>query len=117
MPRFVILKHERKETHWDLMLEVGPALRTWALQERPDRNAPIEARPLADHRTAYLEYEGPVGRHRGSVQRWDRGTFEFLHQDTDGVEVALRGERLEGTFRLERGTAHWTFRHLADQSS
>src|SRR5437879_2020084 len=31
MRRFVILEHDHPQLHWDLMLEAGPALRTWRL--------------------------------------------------------------------------------------
>ena len=65
MPRFVILRHElpdprRRGVHWDFMLEHAGVLRTWALAEEPAPNKPISAEALADHRLAYLNYEGPV---------------------------------------------------------
>jgi len=37
MDRFVILEHDRDGIHWDLMLERGEVLRTWAI------DAPISA--------------------------------------------------------------------------
>ena len=38
--RFVVLRHEPgeagpRELHWDLMLEFGDGLRTWALKSEP----------------------------------------------------------------------------------
>ena len=41
MPRFVILHHVTlpgadRASHWDLMLEMGDALRTWALPTPPE---------------------------------------------------------------------------------
>ena len=31
MPRFVLLEHHWDGVHWDLMLDVGAVLRTWAI--------------------------------------------------------------------------------------
>ncbi len=45
-------------------------LRTWRVALRPDEVPPgeeIAIEPLADHRPAYLDYEGPVGDDRGVV--------------------------------------------------
>jgi len=74
MPRYVILEHDAADgRHWDFMLAGGEALATWALAERPDAAGPVAARSLADHRVAYLDYEGPISGGRGSVTRWDQG--------------------------------------------
>ncbi len=35
--RFVILEHQWNGVHWDLMLEQGGVLRTWALTRRSSR--------------------------------------------------------------------------------
>ena len=70
MPRFVVLEHVRPEDrHWDLMLESGDALATWALKHSPDSAQPIAAEQLPDHRLAYLDYEGPISGGRGAVTR------------------------------------------------
>ncbi len=74
MPRFVILCHENhRGAHFDFMLESGDVLKTWALPQPPASGVEIECEALADHRLAYLDYEGPVSGGRGSVARWDRG--------------------------------------------
>ena len=72
------------------MLESDGVLRTWALAEMPRIVArrPIDAEGLADHRLAYLDYEGPVSGERGSVGRVDAGTFETLVEDDDRWEIA-----------------------------
>src|SRR5262245_52883163 len=93
MPRFVLLLHDcpdgrPRATHCDLMLEVGSALQTWALSLLPQAwrgldlndsqfsasNA-VNADRLADHRLAYLEFEGPVGGDRGYVRCLDAGNY------------------------------------------
>ena len=105
MPRFVILRHEvppshERGLHWDFMLECGGVLRTWSLAAEPAAFVPILAQPLADHRLAFLEYEGPLSGGRGMVSRWDSGEFDWL-QNTVGVAVLLRGARIRGTATME----------------
>src|SRR5436305_9917778 len=101
MPRFVILEHSHRGTHWDFMLEAGAVLRTWALDRPPDSPGPIAARRSFDHRAMYLDYEGPIGGDRGEVRRWDAGTYRMIEDSAGAVEVELRGGRLGGRVRLE----------------
>jgi hypothetical protein len=116
MPRFVVLQHEpgpksARPLHWDLMLESGDILRTWALESVPSVGQPIAAQLLEDHRQDYLEYEGPVSDGRGSVCRWDAGHFTWLDADGDAVTVELQGTRLNCSLQLTRETKEphqWT---------
>ena len=142
MPRFVLLYHEcppgfERPSHWDLMLQAGDALRTWALVQLPrgwqaareqtaiswpdcppaaDSNA-VEAEQLDDHRLAYLEYEGPLSGDRGRVTQIDTGTFTTTDDIGDIGEfrgnwhVELSGVRLRGPISLsESSSGHrkWT---------
>jgi hypothetical protein len=50
----------------------------------------------------YLEYEGPVSGDRGSVVRWDAGTFAWLADEPGRVAVRLQGQRLNALVELER---------------
>ena len=107
MPRFVILRHEtppgsQRPLHWDFMLEEGAALLTWALAEPPAEGRPIAAEALADHRTAYLDYEGPVSGDRGTVTRWDAGTYQWQRRRSCEIVVLLRGRALHGEVTLKR---------------
>jgi hypothetical protein len=113
MPRFVILTHDHPKLHWDFMLEQEGALRTWRLAQEPDSSDSIEAEQLADHRIAYLDYEGPVSGGRGEVRCWDRGHFEVIEWTTSRLVTRLSGTRLKGIASLDRvdaGSA-WSFRH------
>jgi hypothetical protein len=108
MPRFVILLHETppdsdRATHWDLMLEVGDVLRTWAIGEEPRMGRFIDAEGLADHRLAYLDYEGPVSRDRGTVSRWDSGHYSVEQETATQMELRLHGTRLQCRASLTRG--------------
>jgi hypothetical protein len=107
MPRFVILRHENRDAsqpsvHWDLMLESGSVLRTWALAAMPTPDTPIAAEQLPDHRLHYLDYEGPISGNRGSVTRWDRGSFETLSETPTEFVVKLSGQGFCGRATLAR---------------
>jgi hypothetical protein len=116
MPRFVILEHTWNGVHWDLMLEVGVHLRTWAIDAPIAFEIDLCARDLADHRLAYLDYEGPVSGQRGSVRRVEQGEFDVLAWTADLIHVQLRGGQLVGKVALRRvgtadcGTPAWVFR-------
>jgi hypothetical protein len=60
MRRFVLLEHQWNGVHWDLMLEEGDVLRTWAIDVPVVSGVDLPARRLADHRLIYLDYEGPI---------------------------------------------------------
>jgi hypothetical protein len=102
VPRYVILEHDHPVLHWDLMLEAGPALRTWRLAAPPLPGAGVAAEALGDHRASYLDHEGPVSGGRGRVRRWDHGEFSWLVDEPDVAEVALRGTRVAGVLLLRR---------------
>jgi hypothetical protein len=110
MPRFVILEHDHPHLHWDLMLETGEVLRTWRLSSPPEPGKIIAATFLADHRRLYLDYEGLVSRDRGSVKRWDAGTFAWVIDERARVEVTLHGLRTRGKGQLSLvGGQEWKF--------
>ena len=121
MPRYAILYHQMpaggpRLSHWDLLLESGETLRTWALAQQPSAGESVAADPLADHRIEYLEYEGPVSGNRGEVTRWDAGTFQWLADGPDLVSVSLQGQQLIGQLTLVPGDAsdgHWECRYQA----
>lgn len=121
MPRFALLYHDcppafGKPSHWDLMLERDGALLTWSLPTLPaawlstgdapeDAGAsdePMVATRLADHRIAYLDYEGPISGDRGVVTRHDHGEYEVLEESPEMVRVHLRGVRYNGVVTLRR---------------
>ena len=117
MPRFVLLRHEcppsmGKPSHWDLMLERDGVLLTWSLEALPrawggdgasptqEDDSPLAATRLADHRIAYLDYEGPISGDRGSVTRVDRGEYEVREETDVEIRVRLRGELGEAVLDL-----------------
>lgn len=101
MSRFVILEHDHPQLHWDLMLEAGSVLRTWRLAAPPFPSEEIAAVAVFDHRSLYLDYEGPISGGRGRVVRWDGGAFTVQAQGESQIIVHLQGQRIRGVLRLE----------------
>ncbi len=93
------------------MVEQGEVLRTWALPSLPVAGALLEVEALGDHRIDYLDYEGPVAGDRGSVKRWDGGTYDIEHEDAVRLAIRVAGQRLQGIISLARIDAEaqrWT---------
>lgn len=122
MPRYVILEHlpgpaGPRERHWDLMLEAGELLRTWALAGTPSPGATIDATALPDHRPMYLEYEGPVSGDRGTVTRFDRGEYQTLHESPLTLSIKVKGALLHGRVNLYQAgddRSRWICQFTAD---
>ena len=113
MPRFVILQHDtppgyERPPHLDLMLEAGGALKTFALPRWPSAGETVACEQLADHRAAYLEYEGEVSGNRGSVTRYDAGEYEAERATSETLVLRMRGERHTGRLILRRSAeSNW----------
>jgi bifunctional non-homologous end joining protein LigD len=105
-PIFVIQRHQARSLHYDLRLERDGALASWAVP----KGMPLEpgkqhlAVHVEDHPLEYAAFEGeiPKGEYgAGSVEIWDRGTYELLDEKKDGgLTFRLDGERLQGTWAL-----------------
>ncbi len=106
LPTFVVQRHDARRLHYDFRLERHGVLASWAVP----KGVPLEpgVRALAvhveDHPLDYGGFEGeiPKGQYgAGTVEIWDRGTYELLEEKPDGgLTVRLHGERLEGTWTL-----------------
>lgn len=111
-PRFALLHHTMEAVagrcdHWDLMLEHEGALITFEVERLPSEASSFQARRLADHRLAYLEYEGHISDNRGHVIRLDRGRYQEAHADlnahTEGpFRYILHGQRLNATILCDQ---------------
>jgi bifunctional non-homologous end joining protein LigD len=103
---FVVQRHSARALHYDLRLERDGVLLSWALP----RGVPLRAgeRSLAvhveDHPLDYADFEGEIPRGEyggGSVEVWDRGTYELERERRDGtLTVILHGEKLQGEWAL-----------------
>ena len=113
-PRFVVQLHDARRRHWDLRLEFGGVLKSWALPAGPSVD-PRERRvaiPTEDHPVQYARFEGtiPPGLYgAGRMVLWDEGTWEHLEKGTPADWLArgrlglrLMGSKLRGAFALFR---------------
>ena len=84
------------------MLQHGAVLWTWRLLDEPRLGRVCRAERLADHRVSYLDYEGPVSGDRGSVTRWDWGTYSLIDMTDQHITVRLQGAQGEWQLSLPR---------------
>jgi bifunctional non-homologous end joining protein LigD len=115
---YVVQKHaaHRAGLHWDFRLEHGGVLWSWAVPKGPSLD-PAERRVavhVEDHPITYADFQGeiPAGEYGGgSVEIWDRGTWEPLDDPETGmrkgsIRFVLHGQRLSGRFTLARLKRH-----------
>ncbi|WP_428491098.1 DNA ligase D [Rhodopila sp.] len=113
-PVFVVQKHQahRAGLHWDFRLEHNGVLWSWAVRKGPSLD-PADKRiavHVEDHPLDYADFQGsiPDGQYgAGSVETWDRGTWEPLIDADAGlrdgeIKFVLSGQRLRGKFTLVR---------------
>lgn len=104
---YVIQEHHARRLHWDLRLESGGVLKSWAvpkgIPETPNvRHLAVE---VEDHPYEYASFEGeiPKGQYgAGTVKIWDKGNYTPKLWEKDKIEVTLNGERLQGRYVLVR---------------
>jgi bifunctional non-homologous end joining protein LigD len=103
--RFVIQEHSARRLHWDLRLEHEGVLVSWALPRgvpaHPDENR--LAVHTEDHPLEYLEFHGeiPKGEYgAGTMEVWDRGTYEAEKFREGEVIATFHGERMQGRYAL-----------------
>jgi bifunctional non-homologous end joining protein LigD len=109
--RFVVQKHSERRLHYDLRLELGGALKSWAVAKGPSL-VPGEKRlavHVEDHPIDYHTFEGtiPKGYGAGAMIVWDRGRWIPTHDPHRGyakghLEFHLEGEKLKGRWHLVR---------------
>jgi DNA ligase D-like protein (predicted ligase)/DNA ligase D-like protein (predicted 3'-phosphoesterase) len=104
---FVIQEHHARRLHYDLRLESGGVLKSWAVPKGIPEST--EEKRLAvqteDHPIEYAKFAGtiPAGQYgAGTVKIWDKGTFEQKAWDEKKVEFTLNGQRLKGRYVLVR---------------
>jgi len=125
MPRFVLHAHSGfGPTHYDLMIEQARSLATWQFQTDPSgladeerqKSSPLPCRQIADHRKAYLDYQGPVSKGRGIIDRIDSGDCILIDDQPLRRLAEFSGQRLKGLYELARKDPQddlWSFRPLS----
>ncbi len=112
--QYCVQRHHARHLHYDLRLEVGGALKSWAVPKGPTLD-PAEKRlamMVEDHPIEYGGFEGviPAGNYgAGSVMLWDRGSYQLLGDASDEEQLArgdfkfrLHGEKVRGEFAIVR---------------
>jgi len=119
MARFVVQLHDATTLHFDVRLESGGVLRSWAVPKGPSLDPAVRrlAIPVEDHSLAAGEFEGRHDgpRGTGAVIIWDEGTVEVLHDEPDHLSFLLHGSKLNGGFALTRtGGRRWILTKIRD---
>ncbi len=109
---FVVHRHEARNLHYDLRLEMEGVLKSWAVPRGFSYDPKVKrlAVRTEDHPLMYETFEGviPKGEYGGGTMTiWDRGRYELSKAD-DGpkavsegkLEVVLRGRKLRGEWHL-----------------
>jgi bifunctional non-homologous end joining protein LigD len=121
--RFVIQLHDATTLHFDLRLQVGDVLRSWAVPKGPSLDPAVRrlAVPVADHSLGAGEFEGVHEGHSqgsGAVIIWDEGTVDLLRDEPAHLSFALHGHKLAGRFGLTRtGERRWILVKARDESA
>ncbi len=106
---FVVQEHAATAHHFDLRLEVGGAMRSWAVPKGPSLDPAVKrlAVEVADHAISHNDFEGKTAE--GGVIVWDRGHYEQGGRvawpqaiERGHAVFVLHGEKLSGGFALQR---------------
>ncbi|MBN1938885.1 MAG: 3'-phosphoesterase [Candidatus Aminicenantes bacterium] len=102
---YVIQKHQASHLHWDLRLEEGGVLRSWAVPKEPPEIEGLRrlAVQVEDHPLDYAAFEGviPKGEYgAGTVEIWDRGTYRALETTETKRIIDISGTKLSGSYIL-----------------
>ncbi len=111
-PIFVVQRHEASRLHYDLRLETGGALASWAVPKGIPHTPGLRrlAVRTEDHPISYADFEGtiPAGEYGGGAMRIvDRGPVQFLVDPEAGLhagklEFILGGSSVRGEWHLVR---------------
>jgi DNA ligase D-like protein (predicted 3'-phosphoesterase) len=121
--RFVVQLHDATTLHYDLRIEVGGVLRSWAVPKGPSLDPRVRrlAVPVEDHDLAAGDFEGVhEGQARGSgaVIIWDEGPAEILRDEPGHMTFAAAGHKLTGGFALTRtGERRWILVKVRDDGA
>jgi DNA ligase D-like protein (predicted 3'-phosphoesterase) len=119
--RFVVQLHDATRLHFDLRIQIGDVLRSWAVPKGPSLDPAVRrlAVPVEDHTLAAGEFEGVhEGQARGSgaVIIWDEGKADITRNEPGHLSVTLYGHKLSGRFGLTRtGPRRWILVKVRDE--
>jgi bifunctional non-homologous end joining protein LigD len=105
--RFVVQRHQARTLHYDFRLERDGVFKSWAVPKGlPDgpgtRRLAVQ---VPDHSLTWGDFEGtiPAGEYgAGTVEVWDRGTYDLTEWSDERIAFTLHGERYRGRYVLIR---------------
>jgi DNA ligase D-like protein (predicted 3'-phosphoesterase) len=121
--RFVIQEHFARTHHFDFRLERDGVFKSWAVPKGVPTKPGVKrlAVQVEDHSLEWGKFEGeiPPGEYgAGTVQVWDRGTYESQVWKDNRIGFVLRGAKLQGGYELVRfkraGDRVWLILKLPD---
>jgi len=125
---YAVQKHAASHLHYDLRLEAGGVLKSWAIPKEPRAAEGVKrlAVETEDHPLGYEEFSGtiPEGEYgAGRVEVWDKGSYTLLERTPRKWVVEIRGRRLRGRFALIKlkpksgeEDKNWLFFRLKEES-
>jgi DNA polymerase Ligase (LigD) len=118
--RFVIQKHTQEgQTHWDLMIEWPEKLKTWRLENPPEKLASekTKATPIFDHNKKFLTYQGPVNNGIGNVEIVEEGICTIESTSENEIKINFDGRKLKNRFRFFQQENLWFFESTTTSTS
>lgn len=112
--------HDATTLHFDLRIQIGDVLRSWAVPKGPSLDPAVKrlAVPVEDHSLAAGDFEGVhegAARGSGAVIIWDEGSVEVRRDEPDHVSFVLAGSKVAGGFALTRtGSRRWILVKIRD---
>ena len=119
---YVIQKHQARQLHYDLRLEKDGVLKSWAVPKEPPLKKGIKrlAVQVEDHPVEYASFEGtiPEGEYgAGTVEIWDKGSYETEKWMEKEIIVEIKGEKLIGRYcliKFKKEKNNWLFFRCGD---
>jgi hypothetical protein len=131
--------HDATRLHYDLRVEIGGVLRSWAVPKGPSLDPAVRrlAVPVEDHDLSAGDFEGVHGRDDGPPGRddrptvrdtrargsgaviiWDEGPAEIVRDEPGHLTVRLHGSKLTGGFALtSTGDRRWILVKVRDAAA
>jgi bifunctional non-homologous end joining protein LigD len=109
---FVVQKHAARRLHYDLRLQFGDTLKSWAVPQGPSLDPKVRrlAVHVEDHPLEYADFEKPIPKGQygaGAMIVWDRGSWIPMGDPQADyrkgtLKFRLSGEKLGGGWMLVR---------------
>jgi bifunctional non-homologous end joining protein LigD len=102
---FVVHRHHASRLHYDLRLERGGNLKSWAVPKGLPPRPGIKrlAVSVEDHPLEYINFEGaiPKGEYGGGMMwKFAQGRYEVTKEKKDGFYFRLQSPQLNGEYRI-----------------